>query len=598
MLRQIAIAVLFTSCALAQEKLVYLQEDQTGKNIAQLPGGVLTQGPAWHLYPDISSDGGTLCFVRGREQFQLVLRQQGRETTVELELPRLLHPRISGDGRKLAFSATHSGRAQIGVISLQDLPRPQVQWIERPGDAYFPDLSSDGSWLVFQENRPGAKVIVRYSLNDGKSEDLTSPEATSTCPSFSFDDRQVVYSSRVDGNWDIYQRDLTSSQVTRKTTHPAKDLAPTLRRSGELVFASDRSGEFAIYQGPDPDPTRLTLQPGSAYAPRISGPSNLSQGTLPALPGPPRSSFGVVSTAEGVYVCGGHMGHEHSYPPESFSSRFDFYAYATRSWQSLPPRPRAAHGFSLLEHEGKIYALGGFSYAAQLKPAWCSLAEIDCYDPQTGRWTCLGQLPRARSSYAAAELDGKFYLFGGWDSTPRSAGDKGGRFHREVDVYDPVSQKCATLAAQLPDPLRRAFTAVVHGREILLIGGLGQGASHFELLDQVTAFQPDHQKWREYPPLPFATFAPAAGILDNHLWVFGGMFKLGSNGYEYVNHIFELPLAERLAWLHSGRYLRESKGFAQVVPLVGKKLGILGGHHYLPTGQDTPVDTFETFEYR
>lgn len=330
----------------------------------------------------------------------------------------------------------------------------------------------------------------------------------------------------------------------------------------------------------------------------MSGPPSLERSTLSVLPGPPRSSFGVVATRDGVYVCGGHMGHEHSYPPESFSARFDFYSYASQSWQSLPPRPRAAHGFSLLEHGGKIYALGGFSYAAQLKPAWCSLSEIDCYDPKTGQWTCVAQLPRARSSYAAAELDGKFYLLGGWDSTPQSTGDKAGRFHREVDVYDPSSGRCTTLESQLPDPLRRAFTAVVHDREILLIGGLGQGASHFELLDRVTAFRPDTAEWHEYPPLPFATFAPAAGILDQRLWVFGGMFKVGPNGYEYVNHIFELPLAEPLAWLHSGRYLRESKGFAQVVLLAGKKLGILGGHHYLADGQDTPVDTFETFEVR
>ncbi|MBN9415286.1 MAG: hypothetical protein J0I12_07585 [Candidatus Eremiobacteraeota bacterium] len=74
------------------------------------------------------------------------------------------------------------------------------------------------------------------------------------------------------------------------------------------------------------------------------------------------------------------------------------------------------------------------------------------------------------------------------------------------------------------------------------------------------------------------------------------MFRLGPYGYEYVNHIFEMAFTEKPVWQHSGRYLRESKGFAQVVLLLGKRLGILGGHHYLADGQDTPVDTFETLE--
>lgn len=596
MIRSFAVVALLACAAGAQEKLVYLQEDQSGKNIAELPGRILTQGPDWNLYPDISSDGKTLCYVRGKESFQLVIRQNGREIPLDLGVEKILHPRMSGDGRHLAFSAQRGAHTQIGVISLQHLPEPKIHWVERPADAYFPDLSSDGSWLVFQENRAGAKVIVRYSRSDGSSEDLTAASATSTCPSFSFDDRQLVYSALVDGNWDVYQRDLGSSQVTRKTNHPGKDLAPTLNRRGELIFASDRDGQFALYQGEDPAPKRMTVETSSAYAPRPSGNLNLDQDILATIPGPPRSSFGVVAGADGVYVCGGHMGHEHSYPPESFSDRFDFYSYADKTWHALPARPRSAHGFSLLERNGKIYALGGFSYAAQFKPAWCSLAEIDCYDPKSRTWTTVARLPRPRSSYAAAEVDGKFYLFGGWDSTPQGSGDKAGRFHREVDVFDPASGDCETLATTLPDPLRRAFSAVVHEGEILLIGGLGQGSSHFELLDRVTAFRPATLEWSEYPRLPFATFAPAAGVLDNRLWVFGGMFKIGADGYQYVNHIFEMPFQEHSSWVHSGRYLRESKGFAQVVLLAGRKLGILGGHHYPAGSQDTPVDTFETFQ--
>ena len=74
--------------------------------------------------------------------------------------------------------------------------------------------------------------------------------------------------------------------------------------------------------------------------------------------------------------------------------------------------------------------------------------------------------------------------------------------------------------------------------------------------------------------------------------VFGGMFKTGPMNYEYVSHIYSMNMKESI-WRHTGRYLKETKGFSQVFNLNDKTLGILGGHHYLE-GMDSPVSTFET----
>src|SRR5690606_19639471 len=99
--------------------------------------------------------------------------------------------------------------------------------------------------------------------------------------------------------------------------------------------------------------------------------------------------------------------------------------------------------------------------------------------------------------------------------------------------------------------------------------------------------------FKELPPLPFATFAPAAGFLKDELVVFGGMFKTGDMNYEYVSHIYSMDM-KKGQWKHTGRFVNETKGFSQVFPLDDKKLGILGGHHYFQ-GLDSPVSTFETF---
>ncbi len=140
-----------------------------------------------------------------------------------------------------------------------------------------------------------------------------------------------------------------------------------------------------------------------------------------------------------------------------------------------------------------------------------------------------------------------------------------------------------------------SFSGRVAGvREVTPLGMVRiqkQVISHCSLLNNVTGFNPETGAWQELPPLPFATFAPAAGALGDRLFVFGGMFKINEQTYKYVNHIFTLGSG---GWVHTGRYLEESKGFAQVVDLSPDALGIIGGQSDFPV-KDSPVLTFEQF---
>ena len=121
-----------------------------------------------------------------------------------------------------------------------------------------------------------------------------------------------------------------------------------------------------------------------------------------------------------------------------------------------------------------------------------------------------------------------------------------------------------------------------------------RGASHFDLISNLTLIDPETGITSELPPLPFATFAPAAEMIGNELYVFGGMFKISEMNYEYVSHIYALNL-DSLKWRHTGRFLKETKGFSQVFKMDERTLGILGGHHYSEE-VDAPVNTFEIFK--
>ena len=60
-------------------------------------------------------------------------------------------------------------------------------------------------------------------------------------------------------------------------------------------------------------------------------------------------------------------------------------------------------------------------------------------DPQTvGLWTVVKNL---------FSLDGKLYIFGGYDYT-------NGHYHDSIEVFDPTIQKWETIKQTLPQPLR------------------------------------------------------------------------------------------------------------------------------------------------
>ena len=598
--------------------LVYMHENGTTKEILKAnadgtnPRAISRAGQGIALYPSITSDGKVVAYSSGPDEAHLGI------VTVDLKSNKLeqwtpqdgmyLHSNLSADGRFLAFSGPIGvNKAQrIGIIDLaaahgfdgeQLDAQPKVQVIDSDASSYFPTLSRSGEFIIFQRSKSATvKDIVKLDLATNKLTALTPADGYAMAPALSFDNRSLVYTSRVGDQWDIYLQNLETGAVVQVTKTPYRDFAPNFTPEGGIIYAADKNGHFELYEIPaDAVLNRsFTSRPlvggaGDFYRPVMSGELALA----PAIPGPARSSFGAITHNGLVFVAGGHQGHEHTYPPESFMNRLDIYDQKTKTWKQGANLSMPRHGFGLAAYGKYVYAFGGFAFANEYKPKWKSVDLVERYDIEQNRWEVVAHLPIPRSSNVVARIGDKVYLVGGWDSTPQHDNDAEGRFLDTIDVFDLATQKITTLQTKIQKPLRRALSGVVNGDEILLVGGLGVGSNHFDLLDQVTAFNVKTNTWRELPKLPFPTFAPAAGIKDGHLYVFGGMFKTSPKDFEYVNHIYSLDLKEN-RWYHTGRYLSEPKGFGMVVDLNDNHLGILGGHMY--EGEtDHPVSTFENF---
>jgi Tol biopolymer transport system component len=565
---------------------------------------------AWNIYPELSRDGQTLAFVGGHNQEKMDIY------TLDLKSKKLvkqtaksgfvLHPSFSGDGKKLAFSQSGivSDKNQIVIVDLEKGTRSGLSNLD--SNLFFPSLNSDGSLMAYQRSRSTTeREIVLKEVGSDKSETLTLPSKNCMAPTFSFDDQMIAFTCNVNSFWNIYVWNRLTKEITQVTWSETRSFAPTFDRFGNIYFAQEEDGKFSIYRGIKNRKNWLINfywgTDTSLYSPSVSGDTEFTQSLLPNVPAPARSSFGSLELNGKLYVVGGHQGREHTYPPESFLDRVDILDIKTGIWSEGAPRPVAAHGYDLEECDGNIYAFGGFAFSADHKPRWKSLGQVDRYNPNTNTWTTVGQMPRKRSSNVAAKVGDKVYILGGWDSTPKSDNDAEGEFHRAVDVFDCKTETFVESKIELPDPLRRAFTGVVRDGKILLIGGLGVGATHFELLDAVTEFDPATETFKELPKLPFPTFAPAAGWMNGSLFVFGGMFKTGAYDFEYVNHIYQLNEERHMNdglmarnWSHTGRHLNESKGFAMVVPFEDSLI-VAGGHSY-KDGEDSPVPTVEVFK--
>lgn len=592
----------------ASADMVFMREWDSQKHIMLKDslGNItqITSGDLAHLYPDISPDGKNVVYVEGTisdtgaQDLYLVTKNLVTNKTQKWISPdikgMILHPKFSKNGKYIFFSgpAVKNRIFYFEPKAFKNSLSYSPTVLDSVDEAYFPRPTSDGSAVVYQRNSNGLREIVLLD----RLEESKTVIAAGMAPALSFDERKIVFTSKAAGTWDIYEYDRDTKKISRRTFDDSADeMAPTLTPNLELVFSSNKTGNFQLYKLSNDSWIRLVEEAkADDYAPQFSGEANFQQSARASFMEPMRSSFGTIQHEGLLYMCGGHQGPEHTYPKESFTDNFNVYDKKTNSWKALAPRPVKAHGYQLAAAGNYIYAFGGFTFSDAHKPGWKSIDNVDRYDITTNQWTTIGKLSAPRSSNVAVTIGDKVYLIGGWDSTPKKHNDYEGTFHSFIDVFDLKSETISMAPFNMPAPLRRAFTGIDYNNQILLVGGLGVGASHFELVSNVTLLDPATGLSTELPKLPFATFAPAAETIGNELFVFGGMFKTGEMNYEYVSHIYGYNFNGG-KWRHTGRFLKENKGFAQVFKMDERTIEILGGHRY-DLNEDRPVNTFEIFK--
>ena len=207
-----------------------------------------------------------------------------------------------------------------------------------------------------------------------------------------------------------------------------------------------------------------------------------------------RAAHAVVGTGDAIYALAGTGADGR---PVLEVERFD-----GRHWSDVSTLPgQGLNAPAAAEVDGRIYVLGGFNTVTNV-PSDRTLV----FDTGTQQWSERARLPAPRGGHAAVVLDRKIHLLGGGNSRSTLA---------DHSVYDPATDRWAERA---PLPRSEGSPAVVvyHGR-IYAIGGRS-GPSDFGFVD---IYDPATDRWTSGPAIEPRGTAGAVVACDV-IYLFGG----------------------------------------------------------------------------
>jgi len=226
------------------------------------------------LAPALSNDGRHIAFLADGERSRgdifidlwLADAQTGRRIrklvastlNPDFEELRLLYSQsaFSNDGQRLAFTAQRAGRDVLYVINVRD--QRTVQRIEMPLDGVTsPSWSPDDRRIVFSGSRGGITDLYVVDADGGNLRQLTDDKYGDVQPSWSPDGQWVAWSSERDvtnletlelGRWQIALLNTETGETRRIHGQAGLNINPVWAPDARsIIFVSDRDGIPNLY---------------------------------------------------------------------------------------------------------------------------------------------------------------------------------------------------------------------------------------------------------------------------------------------------------------------------------------------------------------
>ena len=192
--------------------------------------------------PSFARDGQWMVYHSGhpdRLGLRLV-RLDGSEDTQLTAIWSDYNPFFSPDGQRILFF--NYDNQTLHIIERSGSNRIAV------GKGEYPAWSPNGDRMVYRGCLAGGKCGLIVANIDGSNPQQITTHANDAAARWSPNGGQVVFHSDRDGNWEIYVINADGSWLRRITLNPTTDLNPVWSPDGlRIAFRSDRGGKWGVW---------------------------------------------------------------------------------------------------------------------------------------------------------------------------------------------------------------------------------------------------------------------------------------------------------------------------------------------------------------
>lgn len=115
-------------------------------------------------------------------------------------------------------------------------------------DNWQPNVSPQADKMLFSKKDGDGFEIYQSDLDGKNLVKITDDDYNNWNAVWAPDGNRIAFVSSRDDNTDIYMINLDGSKERRLTTDSGQDVNPSWGKSGAIMFNSDRSGEWEIYE--------------------------------------------------------------------------------------------------------------------------------------------------------------------------------------------------------------------------------------------------------------------------------------------------------------------------------------------------------------
>ncbi|MEP6894001.1 MAG: kelch repeat-containing protein [Chloroflexota bacterium] len=183
---------------------------------------------------------------------------------------------------------------------------------------------------------------------------------------------------------------------------------------------------------------------------------------------------------------------------------------ATTLWKQISTMPSARSEMPAIELNGLFYVVGGFGPVPDgLANGKDAVETFEAYNPKADQWIALAPTPEARDHSMMTTYQGRIYVFGGY------AGEW--VVYPNAWMYDPAADQWTVLK---PMPASRTSgAAVTIGDYIYLVGGI---TSQAHVILPTWRYDPTNDTWQDVAPLQQPREHVSAVVLNGLIYTLGG----------------------------------------------------------------------------